>query len=162
MNLRRDEKWALFFAWLPAAIGVLVICVESTDSLSAAHTGSFLEWLCRWMGCSSSWNILWVNHILRKTGHFAGYGILSLLFYRGWRLTGCILAIQRPRRLDVIFSLACTLVVASADEFHQSFLPSRTGLPQDVLLDMTGALIFLLAFQLWLLIRQRRQPFLSG
>ena len=162
MGLTRAEKRALFLAWLPAAIGVLVICVESTDSLSAAHTGSLLEQFCRWFGCASDWNIMWVNHILRKTGHFIGYGTLGLLFYRGWRLSGQILAVLRPRILDATLSLACTLVVASADEYHQSLLPSRTGRPQDVLLDMTGAAIFLLAFQLWLLIRQRRQPFFPG
>jgi VanZ family protein len=30
--------------------------------------------------------------------------------------------------------------VASADEFHQTFLPNRTGLASDVLLDCTGAI----------------------
>ncbi len=44
-----------------------------------------------------------------------------------WRVEATILA---------IFS---TALVASADEFHQSFLPSRTGTPLDVLLDTTGA-----------------------
>jgi len=31
-------------------------------------------------------------------------------------------------------------MTASADEFHQSFLPNRTGTPWDVLLDCSGAL----------------------
>jgi VanZ family protein len=48
----------------------------------------------------------------------------------------------------VIYALACTLLVAGADEWHQHFLPDRTGTPQDVLLDMIGACILQLLF--WL------------
>ena len=158
MGLTRHQKGRLFFAWLPAIIGVLIICLESSNSMSSAHTGSMLQHLTWWIGCCNNWDLVFVNHILRKTGHFTGYGTLGLLFYRAWRLTGYILSIHRQRMVDVILSLACTLVVASADEFHQSFLPSRTGLPQDVLLDTAGATLFLLAFQLWLLFGRRHQP----
>ena len=38
-------------------------------------------------------------------------------------------------------AMAGTFLVASADEFHQSFLPNRTGTPWDVLLDCCGALV---------------------
>ena len=158
MRLTREQTRALFFAWLPAAIGVLVIGVESSDYLSAARTGELLEHLCRWMRCGGHQNVMLENHILRKTGHFTGYGILSLLLYRAWRLTGAILSIIRARVLDVIFSFACTLAVSSADEYHQTFLPSRTGRFQDVLLDMAGAAVFLLLFQLWLRFERRRRP----
>jgi VanZ family protein len=156
MGVTGQQKRALFLAWLPAALGVLVICTESTDYLSSAHTGSLLQQLSWWIGCCSHWNLVFVNHILRKTGHFVGYGTLGLLFYRAWRLSGQILLKSRARAVDVIFSLLCTLAVSSGDEFHQSFLPSRTGLPQDVLLDMAGAAIFMLAFHLWLLTRRRQ------
>jgi VanZ family protein len=32
-------------------------------------------------------------------------------------------------------------MVASSDEFHQTFLPNRTGSPWDVLLDCCGAIV---------------------
>ena len=136
MGLTGEQRRALFFAWLPAAIGVLVICSESSDYLSSGHTDSLLRRLCLWLSCCHDWNFWLINHILRKTGHFIGYGILCLLFYRGWRLSGYILSKSRTRVVDAVFSLLCTLVMSSADEYHQSFLPSRTGLPQDVVLDM--------------------------
>jgi VanZ family protein len=162
MRLTKEQTRALFFAWLPAAIGVFVIGVESSDYLSAARTGELLEYLCRWMRCGGHQNLMLENHILRKSGHFTGYGMLSLLLYRAWRLTGAILstirAHVRARLVDVIFSLACTLAVSSADEYHQTFLPSRTGRFQDVLLDMAGAAVFLLVFQLWLRFERRRRP----
>jgi VanZ family protein len=36
-------------------------------------------------------------------------------------------------------------LMASADEYHQTFLPNRTGSPWDVLLDCCGAIVLLLA-----------------
>ena len=33
-----------------------------------------------------------------------------------------------------------TALVASCDEWHQTYLPNRTGTPWDVLLDCTGAI----------------------
>lgn len=158
MRPTREQARALFLAWLPAAIGVLVICLESSDYLSAAHTRALLEHLCVWLGLAIHPNLSSANHVMRKTGHFSGYGTLSLLFYRGRRLSEQILSIQRPRLADAAFSLLCTVVVASADEYHQSFLPSRTGRPQDVLLDTAGAALFLLLLQLWLRFRWHASP----
>ncbi|MFM8285535.1 MAG: VanZ family protein [Planctomycetaceae bacterium] len=37
-----------------------------------------------------------------------------------------------------------TLIVASLDEFNQSFNPARTGTPIDVILDLSGGVVFLL------------------
>ena len=159
VNGRRRR--ALLVAWLPAAIGVLVICVESTDLCSSAHTSQLLRPLWQAIfGAVSNGRWEADNYFLRKTGHFVGYGILSLLFYRGWRRSGYILDIRRPRIVDVVFAFACTLTIASADEYHQSFLPSRTSRPQDVFIDIAGAALFLLLFQLWLLFAGaiRRRP----
>jgi len=158
MHLTREQRRDLFFAWLPAAIGVLVICLESSDYLSADNTRRILEQLWIWLLGIHHPDLSSGNHILRKTGHFLGYGTLSLLFYRGRRRSEQILSIYRPRLTDVAFSLVCTLIVASADEYHQSFLPSRTGKPQDVLLDMAGAAVLLLLLQLWLWLQRRRLP----
>jgi VanZ family protein len=41
---------------------------------------------------------------------------------------------------DAFLALLGTAVLASADEWHQSFLPDRTGTPWDVLLDCCGAI----------------------
>jgi VanZ family protein len=41
------------------------------------------------------------------------------------------------------------------DEWHQSFIPSRTGTVHDVILDSIAGLIFLLIANLWL---RRSQP----
>jgi VanZ family protein len=50
-----------------------------------------------------------------------------------------------------------TAMTASADEYHQSFLPNRTSSVLDVLLDCTGALVMLsIAYLLMRLFRSKR------
>jgi VanZ family protein len=149
----RPRALRLFLAWLPALIGVCVIMMESTEAFSTAHTNGPLRHLWESLfGAQPADRWEEIHHIIRKTGHFIGYGTLSLLFYRAWRLTGDILHRRTFRIENVLYALACTLVVASADEFHQTFLPGRTGRPQDVLLDMMGACTLQLLFWLAMLI----------
>ncbi len=101
------------------------------------------------------------NHVLRKTGHFVGYATLSLLFWRAWyrTLRGRIGENLLGLRLRcAAFALLGTLITASLDEWHQSFIPSRTASPVDVALDMTGAIVahLILFAILWFLGRPRR------
>ena len=75
---------------------------------------------------------------IRKAAHFTVYGVLSGLAFYSWRAS-------LPGRLRWSFkwsglALALTLLAASLDEFHQSFVPSRTASLEDVLLDMMGAM----------------------
>jgi VanZ family protein len=134
----------LVMAWLPAVIGVIVICVESTGTMSAANTGKWLLTVCHWLwGRTTTPSLETANFILRKLGHFCGYGTLALLFRRGWYYT---FLLKGPKsRLPVSASalaILCTFFVASLDEFHQSFLAGRSSRFQDVLLDTAGALVF--------------------
>jgi VanZ family protein len=47
-------------------------------------------------------------------------------------------------------------LIASCDEFHQTFLPNRTGSPWDVLLDCCGGLLVQLLLWFWMSSRSRR------
>jgi len=42
---------------------------------------------------------------------------------------------------DAVLAPLGTALMASADEYHQSFLPNRTGSSWDVLLDCCGAIV---------------------
>lgn len=81
-----------------------------------------------------------VHHWIRKTGHFLGYGLLSVAFFHGWRTSLPVRHVQALWRWAAVLAVACTLLVASADEYHQSFLPSRTSSPWDVGIDLCGAI----------------------
>src|SRR5579871_1681782 len=77
-------RWWLA-AWLPAAVAVAVICIESTETFSAANTSSWLRPVFeRIFGAfrNANWELL--HHYLRKTGHFLGYGTVGLTFLRAW------------------------------------------------------------------------------
>jgi len=68
-----------------------------------------------------------------------GYFTLSFLLFRSWRATfpfGVSWTIQWAR-----ISFFMTALVACLDEWHQFYLPSRTGTLQDILLDSTAALV---------------------
>ncbi|MDQ0917475.1 VanZ family protein [Paenibacillus sp. V4I5] len=71
------------------------------------------------------------NAIIRKSAHVLMFGLLSIFFY---------IVI---RRQSIWFAWVCTTLMAIVDEWHQSYVPGRSALVQDVLLDSLAALIFL-------------------
>jgi VanZ family protein len=143
----RNSRMRLFVHWIPACIGIAVIVVESTAMMSAENTSRWL--LPLWIKLfgpitPERWAI--VHHYIRKTGHFVGYGLVSMGFFNAWRVT---LERRWPAwpplswvrfRAAAALALLCTLLLASWDEWHQSFLPGRTSSVRDVLLDFCGAL----------------------
>jgi len=123
--------------WLPVVLGIAVIAMESTEFMGADHTSGPLRWLCEHLvGPIGDARWEFVHNFIRKTGHFIGYGFIGLAWLRAWWMT-----LPRSRFLhDALLALLGTALVASADEFHQTFLPNRTGKWQDVLLDCCGAI----------------------
>ena len=94
-----------------------------------------------------------INEVLRKTGHFLGYGILGALVFFALRNTNrdriTPLLLRRWgmylhdfwRMEWAMLGMGVTVITASLDEIHQSFMPSRTGRWQDVVLDTCGAAV---------------------
>ena len=133
------------FVWLPALIGVAAIVMESTPTFSAANTSSWLRPIVQRIFGPIT-DPVWgeVHHLLRKAGHFAGYGTLCVLFLRAWLLTYAMsvaLQVRVWRMRSWGYAIASTFVVASGDEIHQTFLPSRTGMFSDVVLDTIGGVV---------------------
>ena len=133
--------------WLPVAIGIGVIMLESTELFGADHTSGPLRWL--WEAIfgpvpNARWEI--IHHLIRKNGHFFGYGALGMIWLRAWWMT-----LPHSRFLhDASLALLGTALVASCDEWHQSYLPNRTGSIWDVLLDCCGALTLQLAVYIFM------------
>jgi VanZ family protein len=136
-------------AWWPAVVWIGLITFESTDFFSSEHTGSLLyTLLTRLFGQINFYDFLIFHHYLRKTGHVVGYGMLSLLLLRGWRAT-----LGRVHTLLLRMALLSwlgTAFVAAMDEWHQSYIPSRTGTVWDVALDSVAGVAFLLVAYFWL------------
>jgi VanZ family protein len=133
--------------WLPVLLSASVFAVESTSCFGADHTSAPLQRLAEAIfgyDVCVHWDL--IHHLIRKTGHFAGYGIFSLVCFRSFWLALQNAASRLRRRLQAHgLAILATFLVASADEFHQSFLPNRTGQFSDVLLDTCGAAMLGLA-----------------
>ena len=147
--------------WIPALAGIAVILGESTLTMSASNTSRWLYpiWVHLFGPVSHArWDV--IHHYIRKTGHFAGYGSISLTFYYGWTSTlrQRIAAWGMRFRQSALLALLCTLLLASWDEWHQSFLPGRTSSPRDVLLDCCGAVMAHLLLLAILWIGRRKTP----
>jgi len=129
-------------AWWPAVVWIAIIAVESTDLFSSEHTGGMLyRLLTHLFRHVNFYKFLVFHHYLRKTGHVVGYGMLSLLLLRGWRVTlGRVPALLLRATL---LSWLGTLFVSAMDEWHQSYIPSRTGTVWDVALDTVAGVGFL-------------------
>ena len=80
------------------------------------------------------------HHYIRKAGHFVGYFTLSCLLFRAWKASLPVAAARRWVLRWANVSLLMTVLVASLDEWHQTFIPSRTGTVRDVILDSVAAL----------------------
>jgi VanZ family protein len=141
---------AVLRTWLPVLIFACIFAVESTAAFGADRTSAPLHTIvASVLGPSVDQDWSNTHHIIRKTGHFTGYGTFSLVCFRGFWLTlrsrvsqtlGLALNPALGRQLLChILAIAATFLVASADELHQSFLPNRTGVFSDVILDTTGA-----------------------
>ena len=125
--------------WLPVLIWLGLIFIGSTDVMSAEHTSRIIGPILHWFKPDVSAEIIArVQFFVRKAGHLCEYAILATLLWRALRR-----AAHRERRMSILFVgawLVCAIFAAS-DEFHQSFVPSRTASPNDVMIDALGALI---------------------
>jgi VanZ family protein len=138
-----NRRFRLILHWIPAMIGIAVIIAESTATMSAENTSRWL--LPIWIKLFGAirperWEV--IHHYIRKTGHFVGYGMVSLGFFDSWRVT-----LERKWtewgvrfRYAAGLALLSTLLLASWDEWHQSFLPNRTSSVRDVGIDFCGAM----------------------
>lgn len=70
-------------------------------------------------------------------GHLTGYGVLAGLIW--WALRGTAM------RYPATWALVAAVGYGITDEFHQSFVPGRTMSAADLLVDLIGASLVLLA-----------------
>jgi len=126
--------------WLPSVIWLAIITLESTNIGSSEHTARFLYPIFAFLfGLDPARFAIW-HALMRKAGHFVGYFILSVLLFRSWRATFPRLSTRWCLQWAAVAFLS-TALVASFDEWHQSFLPSRTGTFRDVVLDSSAAVV---------------------
>jgi VanZ family protein len=127
--------------YLPLLVWLAFISYASSDSFSAGNTSRFIGPLIRWLFPNVSSDTLLIVHLVtRKLAHFAEYAVLGFLAARAFRTS------PRPAISSRWFLISLTMIVvyALADEYHQSFVPTRTGSIYDSLIDIAGGLTALL------------------
>ena len=139
---RYTAGWRQVWVWLPPVIAIFVIACESTNTFSAEHTSGWLRPVFeRIFGHVSDqfWSVL--HHTARKSGHLSGYGMVCLTYLRAWLWT----LARRPalrmwawRVWSSVLAVGSTFCVGGLDEWHQTFISSRTGMFSDVLIDTAG------------------------
>jgi VanZ family protein len=123
--------------WVPLIAWMVFIFVGSTDLLSGEHTSRFIVPFLLWLDPHMSHPALVrMNILIRKLGHITEYAILAALL---WRALGPTIAKRRFRLAGLALLLASAY--AGLDEFHQSFVRSRTSSPNDVAIDILGAVV---------------------
>ncbi len=86
-----------------------------------------------------------VEFLIRKGFHFVGFGMLAVLFYLLYR--------KFKLNFAVLLSIGTTFIIANLDEYRQTFVPGRTGVFNDVLLDTAGAVTFVFLSKILLVLR---------
>ena len=135
-----SDKHEVLKAWIAAILWLIVIAIESTSYLSSANTSRILYPVLHFLfGLDHPEFEIWHGYI-RKAGHVFGYGLLCILLFRAFRST--LRAPGGPEWTLRWASIAVfgTALVAGLDEWHQTFLPSRTGRWQDVVLDTSAGI----------------------
>lgn len=143
----------LVIVWTGVIFSFSLQPAEISSELSRS-TGSwimetFFSFLEEWVEEMPTAQVEFWHTILRKCGHFSEFfilGILSIITTCAWEL-----------RFKLPKALMICVMVASADETIQLFVPGRSGQISDVILDGVGALtgiLALLALKRW---RDRKQ-----
>ena len=145
-------------AWIPALLWLAVIAFESTALMSAENTGHLLLAIARFFDPRITLaHLQLLNGVGRKIGHGLGDGILSLLMLRAWwatltmprsatRLPSWTAMVTTWSARAAVLALLSAAAAAGLDEWHQAFLPGRTGTIRDVALDTTAAAFVQLLF----------------
>jgi VanZ family protein len=137
-NGRRGVLWA----YAPLFLWIGVIFFLSSSNGSMAETSRFIGPLLKFLfpGISAE-SLLLCHQIIRKLAHVSEYAVLALLACRAFLMSTGSRILSNWR----IWAVIMLMVVACLDEFNQSFDAGRTSSPLDVLLDVAGGAIAVMA-----------------
>jgi VanZ family protein len=124
---RWQAAWPLLLLWL--WVGLV-----SYFSSAQGGSGPMLNWYERYGLTPEQAEAFTLG--FRKTVHFTFYGTV------GWTALQAARAVGAEDHEAVRTALLVAFAIASFDELRQSGYANRSGSPWDVLLDLTGAAVF--------------------
>ena len=141
--LQKTDWRGRFFRYAPLVLWIGLIMFLSSGQASMSNTSRFVRPLLKFLFPDAPEEILIVYHgYVRKLAHVTVYAILAFWASRAFSNSGQ----NFLRRFWFIAAFFTVCLIAVVDETNQSFLDSRTGSIADVLLDITGGTMMILAF----------------
>lgn len=134
MNKSKKKKvlmWILFLGW----ISFIFYMSSQVADVSNKQSGFVIK-VVETVGfdIESKFGEL-ANFAVRKTAHVSEYCILAFIAYN---LVRCYTDKKNHAR---IYCIVISALYACTDEIHQLFVPGRTGMFRDVVIDTSGAVI---------------------
>ncbi len=91
-----------------------------------------------------------LSFLLRKAAHMGVFFVLTGL------LVFALKGFTQRIRVQAVVSVGLCAALAALDEFHQTFVPGRSGLPRDVVIDVCGGAVFLLCWWVFRKLQARK------
>jgi VanZ family protein len=124
--------------WLPVILWMCFVFWVSTEAFSSQNTFLPVKTILRFLFPKiSSHEVRLIHAMIRKSGHVIEYFILGLLLFRAFR--GPSTTSWKWRWS--LFAAIGVVFWAISDEWHQSFVPTRTASVVDVGMDTAGGIL---------------------
>ena len=140
--VKESAKWSRrIWRYAPLILWMALIFLASTDSFSANNTSGLIRSvLIALFPRISEERLTLLHFVIRKLSHLSAYAVLALLAVRAFASSSRELL----REHWFVASALLVVVYALLDEFHQSFVPSRSASIFDSLIDIAGGSIALI------------------
>ena len=136
--------------YLPLVVWIIFISIASTSEFSGANTSRIIRPLVLWLFPETSEATLQTIHfVVRKLAHFTEYAVLGFFAARAFSTS----SLRSLKRRWFFIALFLIVMYALLDEYHQSFVPSRTASIYDSMIDSIGGVAGLLIYA-----RRRKEP----
>lgn len=103
------------YAWIPSIVlMIFIFFMSSRQNITVTHEFT-------------------TDFIIFKSLHVLEYALLTLLYFHALRKTTHV-----SYKTGITYAVFMALSYGIFDEVHQTFVPSRSGVPRDVFIDLIG------------------------
>jgi VanZ family protein len=146
--LSKDSR---IYRYAPLVLWIGLVFFFSSTVASSNQTSRIIGPILHFLFPSAPEETIQNYHFfIRKCAHFTEYAILAF-----WGIRA-LAESSKPslRKYRFLIAVLIVFLIASTDEFNQSFEPTRTSSPWDVLLDCIGGATMSLVY--WTISRGRK------